>query len=57
VHPRLSLPPTDQRENPQAKALYAGAAFTSDVRIDVLKDRESLKREILKLSLIVPDAS
>lgn len=37
LHPRPSLAPTEQRENQQAKALHAGAAFPSDVRTDVLK--------------------
>lgn len=37
LHPCPSLAPTEQRENQQAKALHAGAAFPSDVRTDVLK--------------------
>lgn len=43
MHSRPSLTPADRRENPQAKALHAGAASPCDVRIDVLKDSEPLE--------------
>lgn len=43
TNPRPSFTPTHRRKNPQAKDLHARAAFPGDVRINALKDCESLK--------------